>query len=403
MGPPPHPQPLSPGGERGAISHTATFVAEALAAGPYAERPKYDPFAAQKKRDGDVALEKVGKDAAMPWQTDGKAWHTQNRITGDGKPARWEGDVLTWIDEKIHALGNFAETNWKHPSTIEIAATTKTLGWFFHAHTNMEWLVRLIFRVGKNTFKQEDLNRKLGLPTLNDTAGIEVYSNEPRVHVANRKGPWQEVWMLIHKLDEIQTPAFDEFLRKAVGSFGNTLKRMNTKPEDVMPWKVNGEKWHLSEKGFPPGRKLFWDRAILPRVLDILRKAEPKLEITWDNRAMISVRVPGVTRAWANLRTKDSDSLHCRFLGKKGQFNLNQIEKFGLEPTLDSTSEGEALVLQFQHDNHIHAQALREILQQHLQGFPLRLSASPEVTVLRSLGSGASGVPHPWACFCACV
>jgi excinuclease ABC subunit A len=233
----------------------------------------------------------------------------------------------------------------------------------------MEWLARLIFRVGKNTFKQEDLNRKLGLPTLNDTPGIEVYSNEPRVHVANRKGPWQEVWMLVHRMSEIQTSAFDEFIRKAAGSFQNTLQRMHTKPEDVMPWKVNGERWHLGEKGFPPGRKLQWDRAILPRLLDILRQVEPKLEITWDNRAMISLRVPDVSRAWGYLRTKDSDALHCRFLAKKGQFNLNQIEKFGIEPTLQTAAEGEALVLQFQHDNHLHAPALREILQQHLAGF----------------------------------
>jgi excinuclease ABC subunit A len=340
-----------------------------LKAGPHAERPKYDPFAAEKARAGDVALEKVGKDSAMPWQTDGQTWHTKNRISSDGKPARWEGEVLTWIDEKIHSLGDFAETNWKHQSTVEIAAATKSLGWFFHAHTGMEWLVRLIFRVGKNTFKHEELNRKLGLPTLNDTPGIQVYSNEPRVHVANRKGPWQEIWMLIHKLDEIETPAFDEFLRKAVGSFANTLKRMDTKPEDVMPWKVNGEKWHLGEKGFPPGRKLQWDRATLPRLLDILRQVEPKIEITWDNRAMVSVRVPDVSRAWAYLRTKDSDALHCRFLGKKGQFNLNQIEKFGIEPTLQAAAEGEALVLNFLHDNHVHAQALRDLLLQHLQGF----------------------------------
>jgi excinuclease ABC subunit A len=350
-------------------SHTAKFVGEMLKAGPYSERPKYDPFATEKKREGDIPLEKVGKDAAMPWQTDGKTWHTKNRITSEGKPARWEGEVLTWTDEKIHELGDFAETNWKHPSTVEIAAKTKTLGWFFHAHTNMEWLTRLIFRVGKNTFKHEELNRKLGLPSLNDTPGIQVYSNEPRVHVANRKGPWQEIWMLIHKLDEIETPAFNEFIRKAVSSFQNTLTRMNTKPEDVMPWKVNGERWHLSEKGFPPGRKLQWEHAILPRLLDLMRKVEPKIEITWDNRALISVRVPEVTRAWATLRTKDSDALHCRFLGKKGQFNLNQIEKFGLEPTLQAAADGEALVLQFLHDNHVHAPALREILQQHLQGF----------------------------------
>ena len=102
---------------------------------------------------------------------------------------------------------------------------------------------------------------------------------------------------------------------------------------------------------------------------EVLRQVEPKLEVTWDNRAMISVRVPGVSRAWGYLRTKDSAALHCRFLGKKGQFNLNQIEKFGIEPTLQPASEGEALVLQFQHDNHVHAPALREILQQHLQGF----------------------------------
>jgi len=366
----PSPPGRGAGGEGGAFkSHTSKFVADALAAGPHAERPKYDPFAAEKKREGDVALEKVGKDSAMPWQTDGKLWHTKNRISSDGKPCRWDGEVMNWIDEQIHALGDFAETNWKHQSTVEIAASTKSLGWFFHAHTSMEWLVRLIFRVGKNTFKQEDLNRKLGLPSLNDTPGIEVYSDEPRIHVANRKGPWQEVWMLIHKLDEVDTPVFRAFLKQAVDSFQKSVKQMNTKPEDIMPWKVNGEKWHLGEKGFPPGRKVHWDRAILPRLLELLRKVEPKLEITWDNRAMISLRVPDVSRAWAYLRTKDADALQCRFLGKKGQFNLSQIDQFGVEPTLQTAAEGEAMVLQFLHDNHVHAQALREILQQHLQGF----------------------------------
>ena len=305
----------------------------------------------------------------MPWQVDGKLWHTKNRLSHHGKPCRWDGNVMTWIDERIHELGDFAETNWKHQSTVEIPASTKTLGWFFHAHTSMEWLVRLIFRVGKNAFKSEELNRRLGLPSLNDTPGIEVYSNEPRVHVANRKGPWQEIWMLIHKLDEIDTPAFRAFLKQAVDSFHKNIKQMNTKPEDIMPWRVNGEKWHLGEKGFPPGRKLQWDRAILPRVLEVLRKVEPKLEVRWDNRVHVSVHVPGASRAWGVLRTKDSAALLCRFLGKKGQFNLNQIDKFGVEPTLQPAAEGDAMVLQFLHDAHVHAQSLREILQQHLAGF----------------------------------
>jgi excinuclease ABC subunit A len=144
---------------------------------------------------------------------------------------------------------------------------------------------------------------------------------------------------------------------------------MRTKPEDLMPWKVNGERWHLGEKGFPPGRKLQWDRAILPRLLELVREVEPKVEIAWDNRLAVTLRVPGIQRAWAQLRTKDSEGLDCRFLSKKGQFNLSQIEKFGLSPVLSNHREGEMLHLVFQHENHLHPAALRELLRQQLEGF----------------------------------
>ena len=60
---------------------------------------------------------------------------------------------------------------------------------------------------------------------------------------------------------------------------------MQTKPEDVMPWKVNGERWHLGEKGFPPGKKVQWDRALLPRLLELVREIEPARGDHWDNAA----------------------------------------------------------------------------------------------------------------------
>ena len=113
------------------------FLKEVLDAGPYVESVKYDPFAAEAKKDGDVALEHVGKDAAMPWETDGVTWHTKTRLSHGGKPCRWEGDILTWIDERIHELGDFPDTSWKQPTVVEIAGKQKSLGWFFHAHTGM--------------------------------------------------------------------------------------------------------------------------------------------------------------------------------------------------------------------------------------------------------------------------
>ena len=137
-----------------------------------------------------------------------------------------------------------------------------------------------------------------------------------------------------------------------------------------MPWKVNGERWHLGEKGFPPGQKLRWERSLLPRLLALVRDVEPGLEVHWDNRAAILLKVPGVNRAWAQWRTKDSQGLICHFLGKKGQFNLSRLEGIGVAPQISGEREnGDTLHLVFQHDDHLPAARLKELLAEHLRGF----------------------------------
>src|SRR5205823_416921 len=82
--------------------HSAVALAPVLEAGPHEERQRYDPHAAEAKREDDVALDAVGRDAALPWQTDGHRWHTVERVTGDGKPCHWEGAILDWLDERVH-------------------------------------------------------------------------------------------------------------------------------------------------------------------------------------------------------------------------------------------------------------------------------------------------------------
>ena len=54
-----------------------------------------------------------------------------------------------------------------------------------------------------------------------------------------------------------------------------------------MPWKINGEKWHLSEKGFPPGKAAKWDRAFSAGGDKLSAKWDPKLEVKWDTRDAI--------------------------------------------------------------------------------------------------------------------
>jgi excinuclease ABC subunit A len=200
---------------------------------------------------------------------------------------------------------------------------------------------------------------------------LEVYGEEDRVRVTRHKGlPWESVTVLTHQLSEIDTPTFRAFLKEAAASFQANLKRMQTKPEDVMPWKVNGERWHLGEKGFPIGRKIHWDRAILPRLIALVKEVAPEVQIEWDARAAITLRIPGVSRAWAQWRTKEAHGLDCRFVGTKGQLNLSQIEGLGQSPTIHHhRAELDLLRLIFQQAGELQAGKLKDVLGQHLRGF----------------------------------
>ena len=51
------------------------MLAEVLRAGKYSERAVYDVRSAAKPREGDVNVAQIGRDAKMPWQTDGRRWH----------------------------------------------------------------------------------------------------------------------------------------------------------------------------------------------------------------------------------------------------------------------------------------------------------------------------------------
>jgi len=353
-----------------AESHTGRILAEVLAAGPRAERTMVDPHAAESNPAEEMAPELAGVDARMPWEVDGPRWHTEQRLSHDGKPCRWEGKILPWLDEQIHRQGAFGDTNWSERNVVEIAGAPKSQGWFLHALTGMEWVVRLVFRVGRNTFQSKELARRLGIPSLNDTPGVEAYGSDDRVWVTKHKGPWQSVTVLAHRLSEIDTPAFRQFLAEAAAAFHANLKRLRTRPEDVMPWKVNGKRWHLGEKGFPVGRKLLWDRTILPRLLDLVAQVEPAVVVDWEARDALTLRVPGITRGWAQWRTKESDGLDCRFLGKKGQFNLSRLDGFGVAPQISGQrADGDVLRLVFQQEEHAPAARLKEFLAEHLRGF----------------------------------
>jgi len=352
-------------------SHTGRLLAEVLAAGPHEERPRYDPTVAFQQNDGDLEIHQVGAQEKMPWERDGPGWHTRDRVTSQGKPCKWDGIALAEVVDQIHALGAFSPTNWNHRSVVEIAAPVKSRGWFLHALTGHEGYLTLVFRVGKNRFRLGELISRLRLKPLADYPGWEHYSRQQRIQVSAAPPPWQEISITVVKAEEIRSPAFQEFLRDAVASFQEQLTRRGSTVENHMPWKRQGQDWHLGMKGFPPGKPPRWEPTLLPRWLEMIRKVAPTAEFRWDLRDAVTIKLPGINRIWICIKTKETQALLVRLISKPGQFNLARLEGIGHDPQLrrDKMEGVDLIELQFVRTDHCSARKISEFLKEHLHGF----------------------------------
>ena len=348
------------------ISHTAIALAPVLAAGPRQERKIYDFAAAEAQREADLDINDVGRAVKMPWEIDGRKWHCQDRVGRNGEPARWDGRILAKIVDRIQAAGTFSETNWNDRSVVEVSAVKKTDGWFFHAITGEQWLIKLKFRCAKSTFKREDLVERLRLKPLNEMHHLPVYGNEPRVKCKNLRGPWQEVQLQAHSLDEIDTQAFWKFVDDAMAGFNKFTQRLQQRPEDLMPWKLLGSKWHFSRKGFPPGKKIYWEPEVLEELCEMLTAAAPGGQFLWNNQQRVHMYLNGQREPWATIHTKRLTSLELQLGGPKGRFALGRVAGLGADREFDASQpDSDYVKLKFCTLDDLSAGDLAAFLKEH--------------------------------------
>jgi excinuclease ABC subunit A len=351
-------------------SYTGEALEPALAAGPRVARADYN-FAAEREREGDLEIAEVGREAQMPWQANGRRWHTKDRVGRKGQACRWDGAILDRIVDKIHDLGAFGDTNWNDRSVVEICSERKADGWFFHALTGDEWLLKLKFRVAKGSFKRDQLVLELGLKPLNELPDLPVYGHEPRVKCKTLRGPWQEVQLQVHSLDEVDQPGFWKFLEKAVKGFEKFADRARQNPEDVMPWKVLGQKWHFSRKGFPPGKTPAWDTDVLEELCELLSAAAPTGQFLWNNQQVVHVFVPQQSEPWASLFTKRQANVELHLTGPRGRFALGRLTGLAADREFQTGPERDAIKLRFVAAEDLTRGDLADFLREHFESLPV--------------------------------
>jgi excinuclease ABC subunit A len=351
---------------RPAGSHTAAALAPILAAGPYEERRAFDSAVAEAARGGDLEIADVGRDAKMPWEIDGRKWHTVDRVGRNGEPCKWDGQILARLVDRIQELGDFSSTNWNDRGVVEIAAKKRTDGWFLHAITGEQWLLKLKFRMAKATFNRERLITNLGMKPLNDVHELPVYGTDRRVKVKTLRGPWQEVEMRVHSLEEIDHEHFWTFVEEAVAGFKKMTQRASQNPESVMPWTVLGRKWHVSQKGFAPGKKVAWKPGVLERLLGMLESAAPDAQFVWNNHVTVTATLRRQREPWITIWTKKLSCVELTLCGPKGRFTMGRIAELGAEPQFDgSRPKIDVIKLRFVTESDLERGGVEKFLREH--------------------------------------
>ena len=109
---------------------------------------------------------------------------------------------------------------------------------------------------------------------------------------------------------------------------------MKKSPEDVMPWKVLGQKWHLARKGFPPGKKPAWAIEVLEDLLEILSEEAPAGQFLWNNQEVVHLMLPEQREPWASIYTKRLAAVDLVLNGPQNAFALGRIVEIGSERSL---------------------------------------------------------------------
>ncbi|MDR1924128.1 MAG: ATP-binding cassette domain-containing protein [Planctomycetaceae bacterium] len=361
----------------GVESYTAKFLAPVLKNGIYETRTPYSKETQEQVES--ISLDDIGIDTSLPWEKDGIKWHTQDRISTNGNPAKWDGQILLDIVKRIEATEKFADTNWNNRSVVEIYTERKNLGWFMRAITSDEWLLKIKFRTAGGTFNRIQLTKDLNIKPLNETDDIPLHGAEPRVKVTRQTIHWQEIELKIHSYHEIDRPEFWTFIDIAIDEFAKFAKPSIKNPEDLMPWKVLGEKWHFLPKGFIDNNKPAWETTLLTEIIEIIKSIDPKLKIIWTNKLLVTIYKNGQQNQqtdtsdeskqipWIKIHTKRTDAIYVELYVDKNAVLLDEVKPLGFDPFIAADNKNYDIVqLKFRKKNELKKRELKNLIKKTL-------------------------------------
>jgi excinuclease ABC subunit A len=346
-------------------SHTGKILAEVLKEGRRAEREIFTlENAARQQADIDAKLELVGSEAdvKMPWEQNGRRWHTAQCLASDGERPRWDSQALGWLVDQMEAHGNLQTADWNHRSRIEVRAPgSKSTAWFCHILTRGPWLLECTFRVAKRSFDARKLDSELALKTLDEREDLPVYGQWRRVKRRVRQ-EFDDIRVHIHDLAEIDTPAFRRFLKSAIAGYLKTIGQWQEDPESAEPWKTDGRKWHTSQKAVSPNRRKLWKPTLLMELVGRLNKCVPDLALDWNHKTAVVIKHPAMDKPWGKIVTSSRHAMRLELRTARGRFTPAKVERLGPNPEIKRNQHCDWIITALQSMEQIDARQLKSVM-----------------------------------------
>ena len=344
-------------------SHTAKALATILAAGPVEFRMPFDLKKEQARERKLVQSTRAVDEAgpALPWERDGRKWHTVDHVDSEGKPVEWDPAILVWLIETMQSLGDFHPTDWKHRTRIEVTAS-KGKEWFCHILTRNKDLLDVTIRTGIGTFTRAQLQLMLGLKTLDERTDLPIYGRWARVRLQTNPRGWQQIHLSLRDSIDLDESKFKQFLKRAATSYHKKLER---KPSGSLRQLIEPEgfnmQWHLSQRSIYKRKSIRWTSDLLLAIIGKLRSLQPKLDIQWNGQTAVKLRNANTSTYNAKIVTNMARGLRVEIRVPAGQVTPAMIDRLGEDSEVKGRTDHDVVVFWVQSLAQIDGEQLRNV------------------------------------------
>lgn len=132
----------------------------------------------------------------------------------------------------------------------------------------------------------------------------------------------------IAKPDDLAKPASEPKPSSIAGAAGVV-------PDAAAPWRILGRRWHSLAKGFPANSKPSWPLEMAELMIKMLEAIAGETRLNFLAPDRIEVRVGDSGEAWAELLTKEPDSLKLTLAGPAKAICLDYLEGLEIDGPVD--------------------------------------------------------------------